>query len=149
MKHRIYTYSLLCTALLLASPCKAFAFTPSGYWQTEDKQTVIEFKPCAEALCGYLAFTGVEAGAKDEKNPDPAQRNRTLCNLLLVTGLKKDGEHYSGGAFYDPETGASYNVKLSNKENGIAMRVYEGSPMLGETLLLKSIGKNEFTACDS
>lgn len=82
---------------------QGFALPPSGYWQTEDKQTVIEFKPCAEALCGYLAFTGVEAGAKDEKNPDLAQRNRTLCNLPLVTGLKKDGEHYSGGAFYDPE----------------------------------------------
>jgi uncharacterized protein (DUF2147 family) len=149
MNHSIYTYCLLCTALLLALPCSAFAFTPSGYWQTEDKQTVIEFKPCAEALCGYLAFTGVEAGAKDEKNPDLAQRNRVLCNLPFVTGLKNDGEHYSGGTLYDPETGETYSVKLSKKENGIAMRIYEGSPLLGETLLLKPIGKNEFTACDS
>jgi hypothetical protein len=72
-------------------PYSAFALTSSGYWQTEDKQTVIEFNPCAEALRGYLAFTGVETGAKDEKN----------------------------------------------------------SELLEETLLLKPVGKNEFTSCDS
>ena len=135
--------------VMLLAPCNVFAFTTAGYWQIEDEKEIIEFKPCDEKLCGYLAFIGEESPAKDEKNPVLEKRTRSLCNLAFITGLKLDAERYSGGTLYDPESGETYDVYLSTQGKEIKMRVYAGLPMFGETIKLTPIPAESFKRCQN
>ena len=91
------SYTRFAAMVLLLAPCSVCAFTPAGYWLMDDKETVIEFKPCGEKLCGYLIFIGENSNVKDEKNPVLEKRTRPLCNLEFIVGLKLDGERYSDG----------------------------------------------------
>ena len=134
-KARLYTRFAGFAMFLLWAPCGAFAFAPAGYWQM-DKETVIEFKPCDEKLCGYLVFFGEDSNVKDERNPVAEKRTRPLCNLAFITGLKFETNRYSGGKLYDPESGETYDVNLTVEGKEIKMRVYAGLPALGETIKL-------------
>ena len=146
---KITSYTRFVAMALLLVPCSVCAFTPVGYWLMEDKETVIEFKPCGEKLCGYLIFIGENSNVKDEKNPVLEKRTRPLCNLEFIVGLTLDGERYSGGTLYDPESGETYDVYLSGNSKEIKMRVYAGLPMLGETIKLTTILAKSFKKCES
>ena len=146
---KITSYTRFVAMVLSLAPCSVCAFTPAGYWLMEDKETVIEFKPCGENLCGYLIFIGENSNVKDEKNPVLEKRTRPLCNLEFIVGLKLDGERYSGGTLYDPESGETYDVYLSGISKEIKMRVHVGSPMWGETIKLTPITTGLFKRCKS
>ena len=132
----------------VANPCNVFAFTPTGYWQMEDK-TVVEFKPCDGKLCGYFASLGNASKVQDEKNPVPEKRTRLLCNLAFITELQLDAERYSGGTLYDPDSGDTYDVSLSGNGKEIKMRVYAGLKMLGVTIILTTIPAELVKRCKS
>ena len=146
---KMTSYTRFAAMVLLLAPCSVCAFTPAGYWLMDDKETVIEFKPCGEKLCGYLIFIGENSNVKDEKNPVLEKRTRPLCNLEFIVGLTLDGERYSGGTLYDPESGETYDVYLSGISKEIKMRVYVGSPMWGETIKLTPITTGLFKRCKS
>lgn len=146
---KMTSYTCLIAMALLLAPCSVCAFTPDGYWLMEDKETVIEFKPCGEKLCGYLVFIGEKNNVKDEKNPILEKRTRLLCNLEFIVGLTLDSERYSGGTLYDPESGETYDVYFSGIGKEIKMRVYAGSPILGETIKLTNIAAGLFKRCKS
>lgn len=144
---KMTSYTCFVAMILLLVPCSVCAFTPDGYWLMEDKETVIEFKPCGEKLCGYLVFIGENSNVKDEKNPVLEKRTRPLCNLEFIVGLTLAGERYSSGRLYDPESGETYDAYFSGNGKEIKMRVYAGAPMLGETIKLTNITAGLFKRC--
>ena len=144
---KMTSYTCFVAMILLLVPCSVCAFTPDGYWLMEDKETVIEFKPCGEKLCGYLVFIGENSNVKDEKNPVLEKRTRPLCNLEFIVGLTLAGERYSSGRLYDPESGETYDAYFSGNGKEIKMRVYAGAPTLGETIILTNITAGLFKRC--
>jgi uncharacterized protein (DUF2147 family) len=72
---------------------------------------------------------------KDEKNPDPALRNRPLTGLELFAGFSYDGGgRWSGGTIYDPNSGKTYRCIITWVDSGtLKVRGYVGVPMLGRT----------------
>ena len=144
---KMTSYTCFVAMILLLVPCSVCAFTPDGYWLMEDKETVIEFKPCGEKLCGYLVFIGENNNVKDEKNPVLEKRTRLLCNLEFIAGLTLGGAQYSNGRLYDPESGETYDAYFSGDGKEITMRVYAGAPMLGETIKLTNITAGLFKRC--
>ena len=55
--------------------------------------------------------------------------------MTILSGLKKDGDVYSGGQILDPSNGKVYKSKLTVIEDGnkINVRGYIGVPMLGRS----------------
>ena len=74
----------------------------------------------------------------DHRNPDPALRQRHLCGLTIVWGLRPTGQnHWSNGWLYDPKDGITYRVSAElTSANTITARVYHGTPLLGRTEIL-------------
>ena len=74
----------------------------------------------------------------DHRNPDPALRQRHLCGLTIVWGLRPAGQnHWSNGWLYDPKDGITYRVSAElTSVSTITARVYHGTPLLGRTEIL-------------
>lgn len=108
--------------LLVATP--AFAADPvQGEWVTSSTGSKVRIGPCpnnAQQMCGVVSWLPA-ANAKDldKKNPDPALRNRPILGVATVFGFKQSAPgKWTGGKLYDPESGKTYNGKLTANPDG-------------------------------
>ena len=76
---------------------------------------------------------------KDQKNPNTALRERDLLGVELLTNFSyKDGA-YGNGEIYDPESGKTYNCKISFNGRNLKVRGYIGISLLGRTEVFERI----------
>jgi uncharacterized protein (DUF2147 family) len=88
----------------------------SGIWWNDEKTSKIEVVEENGVFSGtivYMAPEKFENGQppRDEKNPDPALRERSVMGLQILNGLKynvKDKE-WQDGRIYDPKSGKTYD----------------------------------------
>jgi hypothetical protein len=76
--------------------------------------------------------------ASDKKNPDPAFRQRLLCGLTILQGLRPAGlDHWNSGSLYNPDDGVTYRVsaELRSADVFVAL-IYLGVALFGETKTL-------------
>ena len=84
---------------------------PDGRWFIDGSGAAIQIFDCSGLLCGriiWLRTARDTAGqlAHDNKNPDPAFRQRLLCGLTIVRGLQPAGlDHWNSGWLYNPGDG--------------------------------------------
>ena len=125
----------LLSALLLA-PVSLIAAAPGlfGDWKTADG-SVLRTTPCAQALCiKIVAVTPTAPGTLDHNNPDPALRNRSLCNLEIGRDFSLAGAtQATGGHLYDPESGKTYRGKIDLEGDTLKLRGYLGVSLFGRT----------------
>ncbi|MRV73190.1 DUF2147 domain-containing protein [Duganella sp. FT92W] len=131
--------------LLAAALAPAFAadISPVGLWQNIDDESG---KP--KALIRITESNGVLQGQieklfrapNEDQNPKcdkctDARKDKPVVGMVILTGLKKDGDEYSGGEILDPNNGKVYKSKLELTDGGkkLKMRGYIGMPMLGRT----------------
>ena len=135
---------LLMAALVsLVVPCTlAWAAVPGGVWLIDGKAAV-QIYDCSGLLCGRILWQQTSRNPqgqlnRDENNPDPALRQRRLCGLTVLWGLRSAGpDRWEGGWFYNPEDGATYNVSAELRSaNLIVARIYSGIPLFGQTKTL-------------
>lgn len=70
----------------------------------------------------------------DEENPDKNKRNQPIVGLIILKGLKKQGDKEYGDAnIYDPKNGKTYSCKITYKGNTLDLRGYVGISLLGRT----------------
>ena len=116
---------ILAAGLLLAA-APAFAADPvEGVWLTESGTGKVTIGPCpakTNLMCGRLTWlkNPADAVAKDNNNPDPALKSRTILGLPLIWNFKTGGKpgKWTGGKIYDPESGKTYDSKISVNANG-------------------------------
>ena len=130
----------LCVVAMLAATQPGSS--PEGRWLTQRKHGIVEIYRCAAdgTLCGRLVWFQIEKGdtntqGLDLRNPDPARRNRSLCGLVFMSGLKPAGPNvWEDGSLYDPETGKTYSGKITLQADGtLLLRGYIAVPLLGES----------------
>lgn len=97
-------------ALLFASTA-AFA-DPSGEWRVADGTATVRIHRCGAAFCGNVATTSTPAG-KDERNPDPAKRNKSVLGLEVLIDMRPDGQNLWAGTSYNAEDGQLYAARIS------------------------------------
>ncbi len=105
--------------LFVALPAQA-AQPITGRWATVDGKAIVQIAPCGKTLCGRIEkIVKPTAGRPqtDVKNPDPAQRGKPLTGLALLTGFADAGDLWKG-SIYDPESGKTYNSKVSRNGDG-------------------------------
>ena len=137
--------------LILALSATGFAGTaaaadPRGVWLVDGKAAV-EIYDCGGGLCGRIvALTEPRdrqgAPKHDSHNPDPALRDRPLCGLTVLNGLRSAGAGaWDGGRFYNPDDGHRYSATAQMaSEDRLVARFFVGLPMLGESRTLTRIG---------
>ena len=110
----------------------------SGLWLTEEKDAVVELKPCSARLCAHLYALhdpGVAANATDQHNERPELRNRPICNLQIMGELQRQPDNsWGNGWVYDPKVGKRYSVELRLKDsNTLQVHGYLGLKLAGKT----------------
>lgn len=95
----------------------AFAQDVIGKWKLENGSAIVEVYKSGDAFNGKIVWLQKPTEAdgtpsKDKNNPDPALRQRQLIGLNMLSGLKKDGNEYTGGKIYDPANGKTYNCSM-------------------------------------
>lgn len=126
--------------LLVAGPAQAVeverdAFV--GVWHTG--KGVTEIRPCGASLCGYIyAILDVPDPSKplrDNRNEKTELRNRPLCGLQIIGGLKKVApDAWGDGWVYDPESGKRYSAEITLKGRTLEVRGYIGTKLMGRTV---------------
>ena len=115
--------AIVAAALLTAGP--AFAADPvEGEWLVRGGSAKVRIAPCAakpDKMCGLISWMRdpKEAAARDANNPDPKLRTRPIMGLPLIRDFKAAGPgRWIGGKIYDPESGKTYDSKLSVNRDG-------------------------------
>jgi uncharacterized protein (DUF2147 family) len=132
---------VLALALL---PMAAFAqSTPVGKWKTVDDKTQ---KPKStveiyETTNGSLAGKVLQV-LESDKGPHPVcdlcdgeRKNKPIEGMVILWGVKHDGDVWDGGKILDPKNGKMYSVKLSPSADGKTMEVrgFLGFSLLGRS----------------
>jgi uncharacterized protein (DUF2147 family) len=99
----------LVAAVILLTPAAAIA-GPAGKWRVADGTAHIQITPCGKALCGSIAWTN-DGGGKDDHNPDPAQRGRSLMGLPILH-LQPTGANLWTGTVYNANDGQNYSARM-------------------------------------
>ena len=130
------------TGTLEALPAFARAGVPQGVWLM-DSRVAVQIFSCSNFLCGRILWMKVPRDTHgqpelDELNPNPALRQRPLCGVTMIGGLRSTGPNsWGGGWLYDPMNGVTYDVSAQvTSADQIVARVYIGIPLLGATKTL-------------
>ena len=119
-----------------------------GIWSSGD--SLVEVTATGETLsmkvlairdAVYLPDEGLgEPGSprKDDKNPDPALRDRLLVGMELLSEYRWTGKRWEG-KIYDPGSGNTYSSRMERDGLRLKMRGYIGVPMLGRTQLFEPV----------
>ena len=126
--------------LMLAPLAAAFAQDVVGQWKLEDGSAIVEVYQEGDSFNGKIVWlekpTEADGSpAVDNNNPDAKLRSRQIMGLNMLSGLKKDGDEYTGGTIYDPGNGKTYNCSM--KVEGDVLKVrgsLDKKGLLGRTM---------------
>lgn len=131
---------LLFTFLFIALNSSIYSQSIFGKWQNIDEETnkvdsVIEvYEKNGKAFAKIIQIS-------DENRQDALcdkckgkRKNTPILGMNILTGLKKDGDEWSGGKILDPKNGKEYKcyIKLENN-NKLKIRGYIGFAAFGRT----------------
>jgi len=141
--NRAGVLAITLAAALLSSTARADDTSPVGLWKNIDD---VSGKP--RALIRIAEVNGtlqgrvekVFPGPSEDQNPkcvkcEDALKNAPIVGLEILSGLKKDGDEYTGGQILDPENGEVYSSNMHLIEGGrkLNVRGYVGLSLLGRS----------------
>lgn len=136
---------IVCFLVLAAGPAGARAFAAAaadrllGQWNSADGDARIEISTATAGYCGRIVWMRepFKDGKPrvDDKNPDPALRQRPIQDLTILRGFVFDGnDMWKDGKIYDPKSGNEYRARITwVNEKKIVLRGYIGVPWLGRS----------------
>ena len=128
-----------------------FCFTISSYSQTifgkwnsfdedtNEKESVIEvYKKDGKAYAKIVEILREERKTATCTECKGKRKNQPILGMDILTGLKEDGDEWSGGKILDPKNGKEYKcyIKLLD-DNTLKLRGYIGFSLLGRTAIWK------------
>jgi len=134
--------ALLALALAVAAPAYAAEMTPVGTWTTIDDATgkpksIVQITESNGTLEGkVLEVLQSEQGAHPVcKECDGERKDKPVEGMVIMWGVKQDGDEWDGGKILDPKNGKTYKVKLKLLENGAKLDVhgYIGFSLIGRS----------------
>lgn len=94
---------------------------PVGTWLTEGGESRVRFGRCGptqpQLPCGTIVWAKEES--KDDNNPDPSLRGRSIVGIPLITNIQPDPEGGWTAALYNPENGKTYTGKIRLKNTNL------------------------------
>jgi uncharacterized protein (DUF2147 family) len=111
-----------------------------------EPDSALQIFDCGGLLCGSVVWlrnvrdpTGQIQ--RDKENPHPALRQRLLCGLTVLWGLRPSGAgKWTSGWFYNPDDGNTYRITAELRSpDTIVARIYLGIPLFGKTRTLRRV----------
>lgn len=133
----------LLATMMLTSAAWAQNASPVGLWKTVDDETgkpkaLVRITEENGALQGKIEK--LYRGPDEDQNPKcvactDSRKNQPIVGMTIVSGLKKDGDDYTGGEILDPGKGKVYKSKATLRDGGqrLEVRGYIGAPMFGRS----------------
>ncbi|MCO4098667.1 MAG: DUF2147 domain-containing protein [Gemmatimonas sp.] len=118
------------------------SLSPVGTWHTLDD---VDSKPSGIVVIreekGVLIGTVRGSLRKDEQdNPmcdkcPGARKGKPIVGMDILTGLRADGDEWTGGEILDPDTGKVYKVKIRLTDGGkkLVLRGFIGFSLIGQS----------------
>jgi len=140
-------YSLGACALLglalfgLSASDRSAGQTPVGLWRTVDDKTgqprsIVRIWEENGHFFGRVeqSLNPARAGRRCDKCTDE-RKDQLIVGMLIIRGLEKKGDEYSGGDILDPDNGKVYRCKLEVQEHGklLSVRGYLGASLFGRS----------------
>ncbi len=134
MKH-LFAFSFLFLALSISAQSSII-----GKWKTIDDETgkpksVVEIYEKSGKIYGKI----IEIVEAENRNRvcdkcTGADKNAPILGMVIVRGLSKDGNEYSGGKIIDPKNGKTYKCLLSlESKDKLKVRGYIGFSIIGRS----------------
>lgn len=125
---------LITLPLLLAATTALAAPTPGvrGDWKTPTS-SIVRIASCGSDVClTIIKLSPTAPETTDNKNPDAALRNRSLCGLTVGTGFRQpDPGHLADGHLYDPKSGHTYRGTITATGDTLQLHGYIGISLFG------------------
>ncbi|TAN05512.1 MAG: DUF2147 domain-containing protein [Rhodanobacteraceae bacterium] len=143
MRSALVTF-FLAVGLVMAAQAFAADATPVGTWTQVDDATgrpksIIEITQLPD---GTLQGVVKQVLFSDQNTTHPIcdkcsgeRHNQPVVGMIIMWGVKHDGDQWDGGQILDPAKGKVYKVKLTLADSGqkLDVRGYIGMPWLGRT----------------
>lgn len=135
MKNYFFTFLFVAVAGIFSVNAQV-----TGKWKTIDDKTgdaksIVEIYEQNGKIYGKVVeiLNPARKNSKCDKC-DGADKGKPIEGLIIIKGLKKDGEKYTDGDILDPQKGKLYSctIKLDGKDK-LDVRGYMGISMLGRT----------------
>ena len=136
---RFITAAMLCCLALVASASDS----PVGVWRTIDDKThkeksLVRITEQNGELRGTIEKLFREPNEEQAPNCDKCQgdkHNKPVIGMMILNGMKKQGDEYAGGEILDPANGKTYKCKMWTSEGGkkLNVRGFIGVSLLGRT----------------
>ncbi len=109
--------SLLLLALAGGAASAQTADDAFGVWLNPENKSNVEFYKCGDGLCAKIT-KAVDGQTTDDKNPDPAKRNRPIVGLVIMENAKMSGANKWSGMLYNRADGKTYSgtIIVKSKE---------------------------------
>ncbi len=121
-----------------------FSQTIFGKWNSFDEETnkiesVIEvYEKDTKAYAKIIAIKDAARSSAKCLECSGKRKNEPILGMNILTGLKKDGNEWSGGKILDPKNGKEYKCYIQLlDDNTLKLRGYIGISMFGRTAIWK------------
>jgi uncharacterized protein (DUF2147 family) len=111
-----------------------------GVWETGNGKAQVKITKVGNYYFGRIVWLKIPLDAEgkpkvDKNNEDPNKKNNPILGLQLVGGFEYKGSNlWENGTIYDPETGKTYNCKITLVDaNNMNIRGFIGISMFGRT----------------
>ncbi len=130
-----------CAFIVLALPIAGVAEPAiEGTWINGDGDGWIELRIAKGELRGTIIGSAADPDNRspsrtDERNPDPALRDRPLRGLMILYGFRQDTDgRWTGGRVYDPNSGNTYRGTITVLDSHtLKLRGYIGISWFGRS----------------
>ncbi|HTD97789.1 MAG TPA: DUF2147 domain-containing protein [Mucilaginibacter sp.] len=140
---KLITYVLSCLILCslssngFAQANQKQADQITGLYWSPKKDAKIEIYKKGEHYFGRSIW--VANPRKDNKNPNEALKTREVLGIELLTNFSYDDGVYNSGRIYDPESGKTYDCKMTLIGDDLKVRGYIGISLFGRTEIFQRI----------
>jgi len=110
-----------------------------GVWLNSDRDVKIEIYKAGDKYFGKITWTrdmyepDGKTLKKDIYNSDERLRNRSVVNMVILSGFSYDDGEWTGGEIYNPRNGKTCRSKMHLKGSNLEVRGYLGSLVFGKT----------------
>lgn len=111
-----------------------------GVWETGNGKAQVKITKVGSYYFGRIVWLKIPLDTDgkpklDKNNQDPSKKNNPILGLQLVGGFEFKGNNlWENGTIYDPETGKTYNCKITMTDiNNMNIRGFIGISMFGRT----------------
>jgi uncharacterized protein (DUF2147 family) len=132
-----------------AAPAAADLSSPVGRWQITDEETHTPRAIVEMTLHdGELQGRTVKSYLRPGEDPDARcvkcageRKDQPMLGMVILWGLRANGDEWEGGHVLDPTTGRTYRAKVALIEGGMRLRVhgYIGVSLFGRSQIWERV----------